>query len=415
MTSQPELQHHPVVAFALGVREAAKDIAGVDPTFMTTDEKERALVELARAGAQLEACRMRVLAASGDVADAHGARDAAAWLAAETKAEHGPTRADLGLAGRLERRATVAGALFAGEISPAHARVIVVALDELPPDLPADIVQRAETTLVGHATEFRPAQVARPGRRILEIVAPEVAEADEARRLREQEQRAKARTNARFRVLGDGMGRVVLDLPDSWIARLKTYLEAFASPRRSEAAPGERVPYGRRLAEAFGSLLEHLDPQRLPDHGGDATTVMVTIDLEQLRTDLASAGLIDGDLSEGFNLTADEARRLACNARIVPVVLGGDSEVLDLGRSRRLFGVAQRKAMRLRDRECRAEGCTTPATWCEAHHLTGWAVGGRTDLADGVLLCSHHHHRAHDPAYDMQLLPDGSYRFHRRT
>ena len=109
-------------------------------------------------------------------------------------------------------------------------------------------------------------------------------------------------------------------------------------------------------------------------------------------------------------------RRLACAARIIPVVLGGRSEVLDLGRSRRLFSPAQRKAMAVRDRRCRAEGCTVPAAWCEAHHATNpWARGGSSDLADGVLLCSWHHHRAHDPRYDARRLPQGDYRFHRRT
>ena len=56
-----------------------------------------------------------------------------------------------------------------------------------------------------------------------------------------------------------------------------------------------------------------------------------------------------------------------------------------------------------------------PAAWCEAHHAGNpWAEGGRTDLADGVLLCSWHHHRIHDPRYDPRRLPDGDYRFHRR-
>ncbi|HYG92222.1 MAG TPA: HNH endonuclease signature motif containing protein, partial [Nocardioides sp.] len=63
---------------------------------------------------------------------------------------------------------------------------------------------------------------------------------------------------------------------------------------------------------------------------------------------------------------------------------------------------------------CRAEGCTIPATWCEAHHLHPWSQGGPTDLANGVLLCSYHHHRAHDHRYTTDRLPNGDYRFHRR-
>lgn len=167
----------------------------------------------------------------------------------------------------------------------------------------------------------------------------------------------------------------------------------------------------RRLGRAFCSLLETLDPQRLPLHGGDATTVIVTVSLDALRAELAAAGVATVD-----RLTAAEARRLACTAKIVPAVLGGKSEVLDLGRSARLFSPAQRKALAVRDRRCRAEGCTIPAAWCEAHHAGHpWSRGGKTDLADGLLLCSHHHHRVHDPDYAHTRLADGDLRFHRRT
>ncbi|TIC87326.1 DUF222 domain-containing protein, partial [Nocardioides sp. GY 10113] len=113
-------------------------------------------------------------------------------------------------------------------------------------------------------------------------------------------------------------------------------------------------------------------------------------------------------------ISAAHARRLACTAKIVPAVLGSKSEVLDLGRAHRLFTPAQRKALRLRDTTCRAEGCSVPATWCEAHHEHPWSRGGATDLKNAVLLCGFHHHRTHDPAYDTDKLPNGDHRYHRR-
>ena len=97
-------------------------------------------------------------------------------------------------------------------------------------------------------------------------------------------------------------------------------------------------------------------------------------------------------------------------------MLGGESEILDLGRSRRLFSPAQRKAMAIRDLTCRAEGCDIPAAWCEAHHAADpWSQGGRTDLADGLLMCSYHHHRAHDHRYRVEHTGDRRLTFHRRT
>jgi hypothetical protein len=81
-----------------------------------------------------------------------------------------------------------------------------------------------------------------------------------------------------------------------------------------------------------------------------------------------------------------------------------------------LFSPAQRKALAIRDKECTTDGCTVPAAWCEAHHANHpWAQGGRTDLGDGKLLCSFHHHRAHDPGWQVHHLPNGSTTFHRRT
>ncbi|WP_460791869.1 HNH endonuclease signature motif containing protein [Nocardioides maradonensis] len=71
--------------------------------------------------------------------------------------------------------------------------------------------------------------------------------------------------------------------------------------------------------------------------------------------------------------------------------------------------------MRLRDKKCRADGCTVPVTWTEAHHLKPWSEGGHTTVGDGILLCGHHHRRAHDSRYDMTKLPTGDYRFHLRT
>ena len=119
---------------------------------------------------------------------------------------------------------------------------------------------------------------------------------------------------------------------------------------------------------------------------------------------------------DGTRISAAEARRLACTAGIIPAVLGSDSEVLDLGRLSRLFSAAQKRALGIGHPTCRAEGCTIPATWCEAHHFKDpWCQGGRTDLADAKLFCNWHHHRAHDDTYDTLHLPNGDVRFHKRT
>ena len=103
----------------------------------------------------------------------------------------------------------------------------------------------------------------------------------------------------------------------------------------------------------------------------------------------------------GITLTGDVlspgvVRRMACDAEIIPVVLGGDSEPLDVGRGRRFYTPAQRRALTVRDKGCSWQGCTVPASWCDAHHVVHWRHGGDTSLLTGALLCPRHHTEVHD-------------------
>jgi hypothetical protein len=411
MLQQPQ---HPVLAAVVAVTGALDGVAESNPSFMATDQKATTLVEIARAKAQLAELELRVLAVAEDVAASSAARDVAAWLHHHTHQRPEALRADLRLASALDRTyGQVAAAMRTGDCNPAQAQVIVAALDDLPSDLEPEIKAKAEETLVAYALEFDPTQLRRLGRRILDVIAPEIAEAEEARRLAAEEAHARKKTRLAMRRLGDGTTRISAVVPDATADRLATTLEAFASPRRDDGTrtdTGEFLPYDCRLGRAFCQLLETLDPARLPIHGGDATTVIVTIDLDQLRHE---TGI--GEIVGGTALTAAEVRRLACTANIIPAVLGGDSEVLDLGRKERLFTAAQRRALLLRSATCEAEGCDIPGTWAEAHHWIEWAQGGTTDLDNAALLCSHHHHRAHDPAYLHERLPNGEVRFTRRT
>jgi hypothetical protein len=412
---------HPIIDAVADIRGALKSVADVNPTFMSTDDKATALRELVRAEAQLVELRLRVLADAGDVADRDAARDAADWLAAATQVRHEDARADLALAVALDRRwGALASGLRDGEVTVAQAQVIARALGDLPDEVPDDIVERAESVLVGHAASYGPRQLAHLGRRIIDVVAPEIAEAAEARRLAALEAAAQRATRLTLRRVGDGTTRLSGRLPDAVATRLATYLEAYTNPRKEPGADATaRLPYPRRLGEAFCQLLEVVDPARLPLHGGDATTVVVTASLADLRAELGTAELLGSAHVPGSDdpptLTASEVRRLACTARVVPAVLGGASEILDLGRSQRIFSAAQRKALLLRDRECRADGCAIPGTWCEAHHWFPWSKGGATDLDDGVLLCHRHHHTAHDPGRTAERMPNGDVRFSRRT
>ncbi len=435
-SQQHPIERHPIVAVASDIRSLLKGVAGVNPTFMSIEDKAVALCELVRAEGQLAELRLRVLADAGDLAESTGAKNAAGWLAHQTRTQFSDARADAALATVLERdRPVLAAGMREGLVTLDQAHVIRRALDALPATVDPNTVALAEQHLVAYASTFGPKELGRLGRRILDVVAPAIAEKAEAERLAALEAAAAVRIRMTMRRQGDGTTRISARVPDAVANRFATYLEAFTNPRVQQADPARndstedgspsvdpltRLPYPKRLGEALCQFLETLDAARLPVHGGDATTVIVTIPLASLRADLAAAdllgaGLVPGDDLTGDRITAAEARRLACTAKILPAVLDGHSLPLDLGRAKRLFTPAQRKALLIRDQTCRAEGCDTPGTWCDAHHLDPWSTGGPTDLANAVLLCQHHHHRVHDTRFRADRHPNGDLRFHRRT
>lgn len=400
---------HPILGAVDALEAVLVGVADVQPVFMSTAEQQDALRGLARAEAMVAEARLRVLAAADHVGEESGARDAAAWVSVETRADSDAARADLRLAKALESRPLVAAGMRQGRVSLAQARAIVAGVEALPAELGPELAAEAEATLVRYAEQYRPRELRRLARRILDVVAPEIAEQAEGERLEAEERRAREKASLQFRDLGDGRTRVWGTLPTAVAERLKHYLHAWTSPRKGRRERGRQA---RAYAEALAALLEALDPDQMPDQGGEPTTVVVTMTLEQLLAELATAGVVVGDGE--LEISAEEARRLACQAGIVPAVLGGKGEVLDLGRRSRLHSRAQRTAIRIRDRQCRAEGCDIPAAWCEVHHVKPWAEGGTTTVDDGICACPHHHHRLHDNDYEHAWLPNGDLRFRRR-
>ena len=411
---------HPVLACAGAIEGALDEVAGADPLYMTPAAKASAMIQLSTVISRAQGLLLRVVAAADDVALDAGARSAAAWLAHGTRVTPGAAVRQGRLGEALEARwHRLADAVWVGGVNIEQAHVIASALDELPDDLDPGVLVKAEIHLVAEAAHFDAAKLRILGRKVLDVVAPEVAEDHERRRLEEEERRAGETTRLSLRRRGDGTTDLHGRLPDAVAGRLRTYLEAYASPRRGhleqgidpiDPDTGKRLPHEVLLGRAFRALLEALPANALPTHGGGATTVVVTIDFDRLKDQVGAA-----QLSTGALVSASEAMRLACNADLVPLVLGGKGQPLHLGRARRLFSKEQRLAMGIRDGHCRARGCDIPAAWCEAHHKTKWCRGGKTNLEDGVLLCPWHHHRAHDPAFDTEYLLNGDVRFARRT
>ncbi|MDT0183686.1 DUF222 domain-containing protein [Microbacterium sp. ARD31] len=374
-----------------------------------------------------ELCRVVAEADRRRLQDATGARHVHQWWAGRSRHTHADAARLSRLARALEEplHAPTARALAAGELRVEQARVIVDAVDAIPTSVrTADGVTRiigpgvreqARDHLLAAAAEHDAKALRRLGRRILDVVAAELGEAQEAATLTREETRAAASVG--FTMVDDGHGRCHgrFTLPSHIGAMLKRHLLALANPARHTEAElrdetGGWKPLRRRLGEALIEYVERYPSDATPQTAGVSATVVITMTLEQLLGEHATALLDDGT-----RMSAGQARRLACEAGIIPAVLDGEGQVLDLGRTRRLFTKAQRIALGLRDRGCTARGCETTASGCHAHHDDPWSRGGRTDLANGRLLCPRHHRLAHDARYAMTVHADNKVTFTRRT
>ncbi len=408
-----EPMNHPVLSAIAAIHAAHDEVSEVDPMFMSVAEKKTALVEIARVRARAEALDLQLLAAGKvDVADDTGARTTATWVAEQTREAQATVRNRASLAAALhDRWEVLAAALAAGHVNLAQARVVSESLDALPDDLPDGLCAKAEEFLVEKAADLGPRELRHLGRGVLQFLAPDIADAAELRMLRAEEARAEAATSLSFHRRGDGTTELHGRLPDHAANRLRAYVHAIANPRRaSNDDDFMALRLDRRQGIAFQSLLETVLESDLPQHGGTATSVVVTTTIETLRSGLGTA-----TTSTGHTLSAEQVRRLACGAGILPAVLDSKGAILDLGRSARLFKGCQRKAMDLRDKECTTQNCHIPAAFCHAHHFRQpWAQGGRTDLADGKLLCPFHHGRAHSSDWEAHHHADGSTTFTRR-
>ena len=380
------------------------------------------LVEIAVAEARLGELKHRVLAHASQVRveEATGAATTATWLARATRTTVRTSRRAVHLATALETYARLREGYAAGAVNTEQAEVIARALDALPVDVPATVRAAAEQRLVELAAHHDACDLRVLGDRVLDVVAPAVADAHEAARL-EAEERAAARKTM-LTMTPDGQGSVHgrFTVPELHAGMLRKQLLALVVHDKpalttSPATAGELVEAERpepvkaatavELGAALCELLERLDGSQVPEMSTGAT-VVVTMTLETLAGGLAAATLDTGD-----RIAAHTARRLACEAGIIPVVLGGRREVLDQGRRKRLFTRAQRIALATRDRGCTAAGCHTAAWFCHAHHDHPWATGGTTDLTNGRLLCPTHHRAAHDPRYKTRVLADHQIEF----
>ena len=352
----------------------------------------------------------------------------------------------------------------AGLINRDQALIITQALESLPDHLTEEQRSRVETGLVSKAQHLSPAKLRRAAKRALaELDLPDV-EVDEHHNdvVRAEEQAAWEAASFWMKDNHDGTWFGQFTLPDLQAHMLKKALDTLTSPRRRSsttdsgthpgtgggesggslpgtdgadtvgttgaAAPSagdgamgahgtgdarfDRQLRDQQRGQALAELIDHLPTDKL---GSKINAILlVTTDLETLRGEVNRVGITD----TGNEVSAAEVRRLASNAGTIPVVMGGDSIPLDLGRQQRFFSDAQRAALAAKYDSCAERDCERPFAWCEIHHDNPWSPrygpggqllhpgGGRTDLSNGIPLCGRHNRLVEHPHYSHTTTRD---------
>ena len=413
---------HPVAAFAVRLENRLDEVASMGLMTMTPQEQRETLVRLATARAKEDALYLRLLAqadATGACLE-HGAADAGGYVAKETRQTRREARSELKLAKKLESMPVLAEGMSAGGVNTAQARAIVRAVDSLPRTGKFAVSQeqrdQAETHLVAEAATHDAVELTVLGQRVFEVVCPELAEAYEGEKLQAEEAEAARKTSFGMWVDDQGVAHGKFRIPAVQAAMLRKAVQSLTNPVRHDTTRGSGIdpdlPQPVREGVAFGQIIEAIDAHWLPSAGGVGATIVVTMTLDQLMDELQQAGV--AILDDGTRISASQARRLACQAGIIPVVLGGRSVVLDAGQKCRFHTEPMRIALGIRDRGCTAEDCDLPASMCHAHHDIAFSAGGATSVENGRLLCGHHHRRIHDPKFDHETIPHGKVRFHQR-
>jgi hypothetical protein len=364
--------------------------------------------ELHRAVELLEAERLRRLAEIDRrrLYERDGHLSAASWLATRFKVAWGTAREQVRTAGSLEEMPVARDALARGDLSMSGLRVLVSARE-----VDHDAFRGSEEQLVEAARIHSTNDLQRVAAYWRQAVEREHAIQGEEK-LREQR-----RLHASVSLLG--MVRVDGTLDPETGETLLTALGAVMDADARNGSEDDRTPAQRR-ADALGEVCRQwLDGSDRPTVAGERPHVTVTVGTDALR---GRAGVASPDgaapqarseLDHVGPVSPETARRLACDASLMRVVMDGRSEPLDVGRRTSTVPPAMRRAVIVRDRHCRFPGCDRPHTWCDAHHVVHWADGGATAVDNLLLLCRRHHRKVHERGGFRLAVRDGRATFRR--
>ena len=273
-----------------------------------------------------------------------------------------------------------------------QARVIVEALERIPASamVPVEVLQVAEEEMVKAGRHLAPGELRKLGSQVRDRLDTDGSEpAEDKARQREALRMTNADGGVKFN------GFLAAENAELFTGAIL----AGSKPHKTVNGELDPRPRDKRQADALTNILHTAAATGgLPANGGVKPHITVTIGLD----DLINAGKhATGDLTYGTGLSASAVRMLACDGGIIPMVLGSDSQPLDVGREQRFVTGPIRTALIHRDKGCVI--CGAPPIFCDAHHLLSWLEGGPTCLSNLVLLCRVHHIAVHQGHWNLTI------------
>jgi hypothetical protein len=371
--------------------ELRRDVSG-----WTSPERADGIRQLTALRAAVDACEAALLASfdTDEGWKADGAPDAASWLRTQTGTSFKDAARRVHTAQALTELPDVATALADGMITHQHAATLARAAERTP-----DIADHQGELLIRAVTQSADAFE----RTVHSWERRRAADGGASTFERQHGRRSLTATTA-----DDGMTVLQARLDPVAGAAVLGALDRIAEELWRGDVDGARAfDLHVRRADALVQLAERamaVDPTTMKRAD---PSLVVLIDHLTLTGQLTDAGVCE--LADGTTLSPATARRLACTAGILPVVLDGPSRKLDLGYTQRLASSAQRQALMVRDRGCVFPDCDRPFWMCDAHHLDPFPRGP-TDLANLASVCEAHHHLVHEGGWTLTPTSDGSWR-----
>ncbi|HZB40098.1 MAG TPA: HNH endonuclease [Ilumatobacter sp.] len=284
-------------------------------------------------------------------------------------------------------------ALALGGVSSGHVDAIAGAIRNLDEAVTAEFIAQGHE-LLADATRMGVDLFERSCRDLARQLNATHASASDAAELERQRQMSKVR---RWTDKVTGMRHTHIELDPVRDAQLWAAIDQHRRQTRSKAGTG--LTWEQLQVEALLAAVT--------SGSGDVSVQLhVLVDLGTLQNGLHATSICE--LSDGTPLPVPVVRHMACEAAIIPVVLGGDGRALDIGRAARLATEPQRQALRAMHRTCIHPDCHVPFDDCRIHHIVPWERGGPTDLANLAPLCESrkHHHDVHEGGWTLTMTPD---------